>query len=350
MVLGPTLGSLFVSLTDGYFLVYRNPELNTAVLLWNDREGNVIRADTSGFNFVIYVFATGNEVYLVERVDSFVGPRVSITLLLHHLNSAGETVASDTLRNELLNQGELVSGVAVEYADGALTTMIASVVPGTPRNEYSLYVTKWRDGELTNFAPFDPGPFPNGSYAFAWQVHRTTWDRSIIALFLNGGATNKLRFMGVESDGFPSSLLHEVEIDQNQNVNGIALAEANGSIYAAITEISENLDPGAGCNVLAFPVETILNAPRTPELPSNINLIAYPNPFNGTTTISFLLPANSRSELHVYDVTGRAVLNEALAPYQVSFEWNPANLSTGNYFVRLSSGSTSLTHRITYLK
>jgi hypothetical protein len=350
LVYWPTLGSLFVNLTDGYFLVYRNPELNAAVLRWNDREGNVIQTDTSEFNLIVYAYANGNDVYLIERVDAFVGPRVNISLNLHHLNFFGELISSDTLQSELLDLGELVSGVAVEYQDGVLTTLIASVVPGTPRNDYRIWLTKWNGTELTHFTPFDPGPFPNESYAFAWQVHRTTWDRSVIAFFLNGGNTNRLWFMGIESDGFPSSLLYDVEIDETQNVNGIAIAEANGSMYAAITEISDNLDPGAGCNVLAFPVDAILASPRTPQVPSEFSLSAYPNPFNGATGISFTTSRDSKSQLRIYDVTGREVFVSELTETSGAIAWSPSGIATGNFFVQLSSGNQSLVRRVTYLK
>lgn len=80
---------------------------------------------------------------------------------------------------------------------------------------------------------------------------------------------------------------------------------------------------------------------------------AYPNPFNPTTNIQFMLHEAGQAKLAVYDMTGREVAvladqNMAPGTYQYTFDAN--GLSSGVYLYRLQFNGQWATGRVTLLK
>jgi hypothetical protein len=68
----------------------------------------------------------------------------------------------------------------------------------------------------------------------------------------------------------------------------------------------------------------------------------YPNPFNPSTTISFSLPHSANASLRVFDILGREVttlLNGYTTSGMHEVQFNAANLASGIYFYRLTSGN-----------
>ena len=79
----------------------------------------------------------------------------------------------------------------------------------------------------------------------------------------------------------------------------------------------------------------------------------YPNPFNPSATVRFDVPEVSRVELQVYDVTGKLVetlLNERMTAGQHQYTWQPQELATGTYFLRLNTANQTFTQKVTYVK
>jgi photosystem II stability/assembly factor-like uncharacterized protein len=86
---------------------------------------------------------------------------------------------------------------------------------------------------------------------------------------------------------------------------------------------------------------------------SFVLLPAYPNPFNATATISYVLPRAERISLKVFDVLGRevAVLKEGVVPagsHRVLFDGS--HLASGVYFTRLETGTRVQTQKMIMLK
>jgi len=73
-----------------------------------------------------------------------------------------------------------------------------------------------------------------------------------------------------------------------------------------------------------------------------LNLTAYPNPFNSSTTISFSLPKSGNVELKVYDIQGR-VVNTLMNGWQNVGEqrvrFDGKALQSGVYVYRLIDGN-----------
>ena|GEM_PF-1754555 len=90
-----------------------------------------------------------------------------------------------------------------------------------------------------------------------------------------------------------------------------------------------------------------------PELPSELTLSAYPNPFNPTTMIAFDLPKAARASLVVYDLNGRQVqslFDEQISAGHHEIGFDGAALPSGIYFARLSAGELVKTQKMVLLK
>lgn len=97
-----------------------------------------------------------------------------------------------------------------------------------------------------------------------------------------------------------------------------------------------------------------------PELPDNIaRLHASPNPFNPSTTISFILEEKSSLSLGIFDLRGRLVFsliyNDTYEPGTHTFEWSGQTnsglgLGSGVYFALLESTSFREIVKLTLIK
>ncbi|OGB65896.1 MAG: hypothetical protein A2Y94_11520 [Caldithrix sp. RBG_13_44_9] len=87
-------------------------------------------------------------------------------------------------------------------------------------------------------------------------------------------------------------------------------------------------------------------------------LPVYPNPFNSYTQISFKIPQTSKIMLEIYDLVGRRVKTLANETYQTGahhIRWDGTNqyggeVTTGIYFVRLSTPGFKATHKILLMR
>jgi hypothetical protein len=83
-----------------------------------------------------------------------------------------------------------------------------------------------------------------------------------------------------------------------------------------------------------------------------------PNPFNPSTTISFLVPGTSRTTVTVYDISGAVVktlVDAVLDPGRRTVVWDGTNASgetvgSGTYFYRLVTNKKSVTRKMLLLK
>ena len=102
-----------------------------------------------------------------------------------------------------------------------------------------------------------------------------------------------------------------------------------------------------------FAVTDSKDPPIVPTEEFLIMLPAYPNPFNPNTVISFNLSDADMVSLDIFDIAGRQVaslISEYMIPGSHQIVWNPGQLSSGIYFVKLIAGNTSLNQKITYVK
>jgi hypothetical protein len=94
-------------------------------------------------------------------------------------------------------------------------------------------------------------------------------------------------------------------------------------------------------------------APEHPELPLQFSLAAYPNPFNPSTQLEFVLPEAGPVRLTIFDAMGReaaALLKNDFTRgiHRITFEGS--HLPSGLYFARLTTASAAVTTKLVLLK
>jgi aminopeptidase N len=105
---------------------------------------------------------------------------------------------------------------------------------------------------------------------------------------------------------------------------------------------------------------TSLEGPWPGQLPDRAEILsAFPNPFNSTTSLSFVVEGHAQEVvISIYDLSGRLVDDmgaKIYAPGYYSVAWDGkagggGSLSSGIYFVRLTSPAATSTTKITLLK
>lgn len=94
--------------------------------------------------------------------------------------------------------------------------------------------------------------------------------------------------------------------------------------------------------------DVLAAGPRSYEFGQN-----FPNPFRSSTTFRFALPERAAVTLAVYDVAGRLVarlVDEPRSPGVYDVTWDARGVASGAYFVKMSTGNFSRTHRVLLLK
>jgi Secretion system C-terminal sorting domain len=89
------------------------------------------------------------------------------------------------------------------------------------------------------------------------------------------------------------------------------------------------------------------------DLPESIELNAYPNPFNGIVSLRYYINQQSNVSLEIFDTLGRSVATLVNENHSTGFRtvsWNADHMSSGVYFVRLTSGTDHRMHKIMLLK
>ena len=78
-----------------------------------------------------------------------------------------------------------------------------------------------------------------------------------------------------------------------------------------------------------------------PQYLTENDVVVYPNPVSDQLTVTLRTDAFRVSEMAVYDLNGKLVMAQPVEDNQISV--NAARLATGNYFLRLSDGKSSVT-------
>ena len=79
------------------------------------------------------------------------------------------------------------------------------------------------------------------------------------------------------------------------------------------------------------------------------SLINFPNPFNGSTTISFTLPQAEHVKLELFNFLGQKVitlLNQTMPNGKHKIEYYPKNLDAGVYILRMNTETSRASRKI----
>jgi hypothetical protein len=127
-----------------------------------------------------------------------------------------------------------------------------------------------------------------------------------------------------QSDGLRIGALHW----NDEAFDGEASLAAVKAAYEGATDVEDVLSPDFG-------------------------LKNYPNPFDGNTTISFMLDKASHVNLSVYDISGRRLellINEDRLAGLHEIQFSPNSGSSNIYFIRLTTENNTVTKKMMLLK
>ncbi len=191
----------------------------------------------------------------------------------------------------------------------------------------------WSGEEMNSF-PKQVETFDSTFRAFEQRIPITKDGRFNYTGFLAGVTWWTIFDWYRQNNGFQSMGLIRMKRDIEKPVYASAKAK-----YAQFVDKSENI--------------TVVR-PENKPIPSSYGLVQnFPNPFNPSTKITFMLPSNGRVTLTVFDVLGKkvsTVLDELKEAGEYSVPFNAASLSSGVYFYRLQAGAYTATKKMTVIK
>ena len=88
-------------------------------------------------------------------------------------------------------------------------------------------------------------------------------------------------------------------------------------------------------------------------LPSTFDLRTYPNTFNPGCNIYFEVVVTGNISIKLYDINGkhvRYIMKDVLGKGSHEFYWEPKNISSGTYFIKITGDGHSHYKKILYLK
>ncbi|MCD6328799.1 MAG: T9SS type A sorting domain-containing protein [Candidatus Cloacimonetes bacterium] len=144
-------------------------------------------------------------------------------------------------------------------------------------------------------------------------------------------------------------------VDYNYAVTGTLLdsAVASGDPYDIIGVVDWNYTD-AYYRINPRDASDIISNVSVDPTPGNELFIQnHPNPFTGSTTISFSLPHNAAGEINIYNMHGQLV--RTLTPEDQSATWNGLdetgrNVANGIYFYTLDTGKEILTKKMILMR
>lgn len=228
-------------------------------------------------------------------------------------------------------------------------------------------------GELTFESP--EGDFSGTLTATALTPPIAHLDASELSFTLEGG--EQTQAVVLQNQGLFGSAHLEYAVtgisSDDSDLEAVSVAPMEGSVGpASWTELSVTVDPtGLSGGTHTYVVTLDTNDPEAPELtlavviaattsaeggsePVAFDLLpAYPNPFEGATTIAFDLPQAQHVVIEVLDLAGRRVavlIDEALPGGRHEVRWDAAGLASGTYLYRMRAGAFTRTLRATLVR
>ncbi len=209
-------------------------------------------------------------------------------------------------------------------------------------------------------------------YSVSFTDANTGWAvgwHSIILHTTNGGSnwTTQTSGLGILNDLFGVTFINantgwavgsDGNIIHTTNGGTTWVSQATGTpitlVGVSFADMNNGWAVGGSGTVLHYVGTTWISEQPTTLLPKSILLHSnYPNSFNASTTLSYSLPRSERIELSVFNEVGDRVAVVASGTFRTGtyyYHFDGQGLSSGSYFVCLSSNGQTITRKIQLLK
>jgi hypothetical protein len=181
----------------------------------------------------------------------------------------------------------------------------------------------------------------NGNYnlkLFFTETEKKNAGERVFDVYVNGN--EKIHMLDIYNEVGSSQVLEK-------DINGINISDNMLELY---------FKPEEGFPILHGVVienDSTTSVNREQSVPKEMGLQSYPNPFNFTTNIKFTLPEKTLLNISVFDALGRKCKELTSGRYEAGdhvIELDASKLSSGIYFIALSTPEQVLTKKIVYLK
>jgi hypothetical protein len=347
---------LLVKTTSRFCFTYMAGDADPPqALVWLDDSGHVVREDTITLHTSVpYVFARGDTVFFVLYTAEFSNDSYSHQLSLLGFTEDGARISQRVLFADTLDESGFLGEPCYWDQGGELLAAVCWQDSLTSQNCRSVRIVRNTAAGTMCCDRWDTSPLPPSGFLMYPAIaqdeqHHTVYTYSI---YLN--PTHAIRIEGVTPGGQPTG--REITMDRviDRSVTDMDVSVHDGEVYVAYTSMSFAVPDNSGMYVAGFPLDEFESvSPRPAWLPQELQLSAYPNPFNSTTRISLTLPVSEEVKIIVYDINGRLVqrLSGGLLPRGTSeFLWKATDLPSGTYLIRAQAGHGSALQKLILLR
>lgn len=91
------------------------------------------------------------------------------------------------------------------------------------------------------------------------------------------------------------------------------------------------------------------------NVPEEFGLNLYPNPFNPSTVVKYMIPEECAVRISAYNILGQNIEDlidgtQVLSPGSYMINWNPSGISSGVYFLRMVTPKGEITKKVVLMK
>jgi hypothetical protein len=196
---------------------------------------------------------------------------------------------------------------------------------------------------------------------YYWQSVPVETEKRFLNVNSTIGVPDTIRWFGffysTQGNVLQYEVLGKVRTNHSFSLGGLVFGSVTLTEGLGYSHFEDNHDGGAtdfwqltGCLLADTLYGTMSSRPVTGAEPMEFCLSnGYPNPFNGSATISYTMASKAFVEIKIFDPLGREVgvlVSEELMPGSYTCRWNPVGLASGVYFCRLEAGGHINTQRL----
>jgi len=212
---------------------------------------------------------------------------------------------------------------------------------------------------------------PNGTGIAAWDskyIVRNSiisFNDSGPSVFANDDSSYTFLYSdiyGNEGGDWITMIADQLGVNGNISANPVYVDTANGNFRICSNspcvdagDPASPYDPdGSRADMGAYYYDHLFSIDDELETPKDYFLIqSYPNPFNATTVIKYVLPITGKVSIDIYNLAGQKIITlannvQSAGIHQIA--WNASSVASGIYFARIETKQYTSTARMLLIK